>query len=409
VKIAVPAFRRGAHERHGGSRPLLIAAAVVLAVSGVLAALFYNGSGLNDRRAAFISIRLARRAARSFLGHFMAADGRVVRRDQGGDTVSEGQAYAMLIAVALDDPHQFALAWNWDREHLQLPDGLFAWHWANGAVLSHNSATDADLDTAWALLLGARRFHDPAYRSQALRVGAGILANETATVGTSLVPAPAPMVPDPTKSVLVAGPWARYHGAVADPSYDSPEALAALGAATSEPQWSRLDANSVSLLQLLELGRSAQLPPNWVVLDSGGTVHAAATPSSSGQPVYGLDAQRVLVWMAASCSSEDKRLAATAWPVLQRSHDNGGAIAYTLAGRRPALAVSPLGFVAAAAAADAAGARQASSYLLNEASAQAASTPTYYGDAWVALGRVLLDTNWLSPCAPSGPVGSNHG
>jgi hypothetical protein len=25
---------------------------------------------------------------------------------------------------------------------------------------------------------------------------------------------------------------------------------------------------------------------------------------------------------------------------------------------------------------------------------------TYYGDAWVALGRILLDTPWLSQCGP---------
>jgi hypothetical protein len=25
---------------------------------------------------------------------------------------------------------------------------------------------------------------------------------------------------------------------------------------------------------------------------------------------------------------------------------------------------------------------------------------TYYGDAWVALGRILLGTPWLSQCGP---------
>lgn len=394
---------RRQHDRIGKNRGrpacrVLIATALMLAVSGVLVAV----GGSHEQQARFTSIRFARQAARSFLSHYMAVNGRVVRRDQGGDTVSEGQAYAMLLAVALDDRRQFSQAWSWDRRHLQLPDGLFAWHWAHNAIVDGNPATDADLDTAWALLLAAGRFHRPAYRSQALHIAAGILARETATVGTSLGPTAAPWVPDhPSTLVLVAGTWARIPRAAADPSYDSPEALAALAAATPDPRWSQLKADSASLLQLLELGRSAKLFPNWVVLDTGGTVHAAATPSSSGQPVYGLDAQRILVWLAASCSSADNRLAATVWPVLQRSQDNGGAIAYTLGGRRRARAVSPLGFVAAAAAADAAGAADAAARLLDKATAQAASTPTYYGDAWVALGRVLLDTNWLSPCALS--------
>jgi len=35
----------------------------------------------------------ARAAAESFLDRYVEPDGRVVRLDQGGDTVSEGQAY----------------------------------------------------------------------------------------------------------------------------------------------------------------------------------------------------------------------------------------------------------------------------------------------------------------------------
>lgn len=377
------------------SRRMLIAAVLMLAVSGALAAVASHGSGLNNDKQA---IRLARQAARSFLSHYMAADGRVVRHDQGGDTVSEGQAYAMLLAVALGHPHQFSRAWSWDRQHLQRPNGLFAWHWANGAVVDHNPATDADLDTAWALLLAARRFHHPAYRSQARHVAAGILANETATVGMSLTPAGVPWAPDPAKLMLVAGPWARTPRAAADPSYDAPQALAALAAATPDPRWSQIKATSSSLLQLLELGRPAKLPPDWVVLDTGGTVHPATAPSNPGHPTYGLDAQRLLIWQAASCSPADRHLAATAWSVLQHTPGNGGAIAYTPAGRRLARAASPLGLVAAAAAAHAAGARHAATHLLNQATARAASTPTYYGTAWTALGRVLLDTNWLSPC-----------
>ncbi|MGH9046443.1 MAG: glycosyl hydrolase family 8, partial [Acidimicrobiales bacterium] len=61
----------------------------------------------------------------------------------------------------------------------------------------------------------------------------------------------------------------------------------------------------------------------------------------------------------------------------------------------------PLGDVAAAAAAAAAGDRKAASALLDRADAQASKYHTYYGDAWVALGRVLLDTKLLSPCPPS--------
>src|SRR5207237_725785 len=51
--------------------------------------------------------------AERFMRRYVDADGRVVRRDQGGDTVSEGQAYAMLLAVALDDRARFDRVWDW--------------------------------------------------------------------------------------------------------------------------------------------------------------------------------------------------------------------------------------------------------------------------------------------------------
>jgi endo-1,4-beta-D-glucanase Y len=70
---------------------------------------------------------LARVAADRFLDRYMDPDGRVVRRDQGGDTVSEGQAYAMLLAVAIGDQPRFEQAWNWAKVHLQREDGLLSW------------------------------------------------------------------------------------------------------------------------------------------------------------------------------------------------------------------------------------------------------------------------------------------
>lgn len=67
--------------------------------------------------------------------------------------------------------------------------------------------------------------------------------------------------------------------------------------------------------------------------------------------------------------------------------------------------MNPLGSVAAAASASAAGDQRAAGTLLAAADRQSARFQTYYGDAWVALGRILLDTTWLSPCAPG--IGSS--
>ena len=59
--------------------------------------------------------------ARTWAGYrsrFIAPDGRVVRPEHGNDTVSEGQAYAMLRAAWMDDQATFDRVWHWTKERL---------------------------------------------------------------------------------------------------------------------------------------------------------------------------------------------------------------------------------------------------------------------------------------------------
>ena len=76
----------------------------------------------------------ARIAGQKFLDEYVEPDGRVVRRDEGGDVVSEGQAYGMLIAVAVGDETRFRSIWKWTKTNLRRADGLLAWRWADNKV-----------------------------------------------------------------------------------------------------------------------------------------------------------------------------------------------------------------------------------------------------------------------------------
>src|SRR5689334_11049258 len=88
----------------------------------------------------------AKSAAESFLNEYVDANGRVVRHDQGGDTVSEGQAYALLLAQADGDQATFDRIWTWTRSHLQEQSGLFAFRAnPNGTVADRQPASDADV------------------------------------------------------------------------------------------------------------------------------------------------------------------------------------------------------------------------------------------------------------------------
>ena len=324
--------------------------------------------------------------ARAFLTRYEDADGRVVRRDQGGDTVSEGQAYAMLLAVAVGDERRFDLAWGWEQANLQLPNKLFSYHWADGQVVGADPATDADLDTAWALVLAARRFDDRTYKSAGEAIASAVLANETVSAGGG--------------TALVAGPWARAAPYELNPSYLAPEAMSALHGATGDARWSALQANSIDEVARLSAGTSAQLPPDWVHVDPTGTLTPTGEPDGSAPANYGLDAQRLPVWFAAACPSGARAAAAGWWSLLEHARTGGADLSYSLSGTSRSSVVNPLGLVAAAGAAAAAGQSRASARLLDHADSQAERFHTYYGDAWVALGRVLLDTTWLSPCAP---------
>lgn len=325
-------------------------------------------------------------AALYFLDHYELPSGRVARWDQGGDTVSEGEAYAMLLSVAVGDRRRFDAAWGWTRTHLLQPDGLLAWHWANGAITSTESASDADVDAAYALELAATRLRQPADLASAAAMAAAVVANET--VGT------------PAGRVLVAGPWAVGPPTYVNPSYTSPWELAALAQLPAVSQsFTTLAAGTRALVgQVLD---SSALPPDWVQLT--GAAPADVTPQGSGtQDRYGFDAVRVPIRWAASCTASDRKVAATLWSTLGPPALRGRATVDLGLHRggiqAPGAVKAPVGLVAAAASGWAAGQRKDALGLLSRAEALDHAHPSYYSSAWVALGRVLLETGRLGSC-----------
>jgi endoglucanase len=347
-------------------------------------ALVATVAGCSDAPAHSVSRGSAVKRAASFLDTYVQPDGRVNRPDQGGDTVSEGQAYGMLLAEVAGRPAAFGRIWNWTRTHMQLPSGLFAFHAnAAGHILSPQAASDADLLIAWALL----RYQGPdaaARHRDGKRVAAAVLAHEV-TNG-----------PDGSL-VLAAGPWATGRPASLDPSYWALPALTGLSRITGNPKWQRLADGSLKLAGHLT-GGGQTLPPDWAKLTaSGGLVPEPAPDGSQPQTQYGLDAQRTVAWFAASCDSRARGLAARWWALL-RSGNRASAQALRLNGASLNPAPAPLPLVAAAAGAGAAGKSAAARRLLRQADAQQRQGPTYYGGAWVALGYALQSGALASPC-----------
>jgi endoglucanase len=307
-----------------------------------------------------------RDAAAEFFRRYVDADGRVVRHDQGSDTVSEGQAYAMLLAVAMDDSRRFATVWGWTKRTMQRSDGLLSWHFADGRIVDTEPASDADADAAHALLLAADRFGVPSYFREARRIAGAILADETVTFGDG--------------RVLVAGTWARKQRIV-NPSYLDPRVFRAFADAFDDEHWANLSRTGIEIVRRLT-SDGAAMPPDWAQVGRGATVHAIDAPDGMSAPgSNGLDAARTVVRFAASCDEHARSLAS------RMTAAAGGA-----SGQHP------LEIVAQASASDARGDDKARDELLLRAEHVARMSPTYYGWAWVALGPAMLDGRALGSC-----------
>ena len=357
-------------------RAIALVAALVIAAAGAIVVLSPWHRDVATARTG----GQAQAAAVAFFNGYVDSDGRVVRHDQGNDTVSEGQAYALLLAEAAGDQARFASIWDWTRTHLQEPDGLFAFRTdAQGKIADPQPASDADVLIAWALV-EAKGPNAAVYHLEGRGVAAAVLAHETVRRGSTLM--------------LAAGPWATGQPVTLDPSYWAPAAFEALSSATGDIRWSELDDATFVLSNELTAGGTL-LPPDWARVDSTTPVAEPAPNRSALDVQYGLDAQRLVVWLATSCDARGPALAARLNSLLT---DRENSIALTQMGQVVSVDTNATPIVAAAAAAQAAGDTARRDSLLAEAAAENAAHPTYYGSAWLALGRTLLTTNLLGGC-----------
>lgn len=359
-----------------------LAVGIVAAVGGLRE---HTSSG-GDRVAALRGVtRYLSGYPAMFLSMYMDPDGRIVRRDQGGDTVSEGQAYGMLIAAASGDRNHFDLIWSWTRKHLSRPDGLLAWHWRDERVVDQMPASDADIDAAWALALAASRFSLPDLATEARRIAASVIEEETYETRTGLV--------------LVAGPWAVPSETI-EPGYFAPEAFGALGRITGDRRWSQIETTAGQILQGATAGH--RLPPEWMSAISPGRLGPIGSPSQTAQPpTYQVGAARVAAWWAASCSSALRGIAAGEWGALATTARTGAFdVSLSLSGEPQTAGINPMMAVTDGMAAAAAGHRAEAASLLESGAQLDRRIPTYYGAAWIALGYLLATTHQLNNCPP---------
>jgi endoglucanase len=235
----------------------------------------------------------------SYRQHFITPAGQVKVPDHRGGTISEAQAYALLRAVWVHDQTTFARVYGWTYRHLSRSslygDHLLAWRWGrlpdgSWGVLDANSATDADLDYALALILAHRQRWPappglPPYGREAREVTNSILAKEVV------------QLPD-GELLLTPGNWhAPQPPYLLNPSYFSPAAYRLFiqmnkGAAATHA-WRQLAQSTFPFLEQVShrLGdlKGVGLPPDWCRVNAAG--HLSPAPGKDTD--FGWEAVRI--------------------------------------------------------------------------------------------------------------------
>ena len=242
------------------------------------AALLACGHGAPSRTAdALARARDELSALWSFYRHAHVEGGRVVARDEGGITTSEGQAYAMLRAVWAGDRAGFEEVWRWTSANLQVrEDRLLAWRWKD-RVLDRNAATDADQDAALALVLASRRFGEPRFLDEARGAARATSGSRRSSGGGRPFPTGgnwAPAERYPTIHVAYLAPYAYEVFAAVDPGRP----------------WKDLVRSSYDLLRFLYVDRGVALPPELVYLDPRTGAILLERPGGGGPAASGYDA-----------------------------------------------------------------------------------------------------------------------
>ena len=183
-----------------------------------------------------IDASLLEESWRAYLARFVQDDGRVVDRKAGGASTSEGQAYALLRAVWMNDRATFDTVLQWSDNNLRANirgDELFGWKWGHRddgswGIYDRNAASDADQLIALALLRAADRWREPAYRERARRLIADIWEKETVVIHR-------------TRFVL-PGDWHSPPGSAVqiNPSYYFPFAYRVFAAVDPSRPWMEL-------------------------------------------------------------------------------------------------------------------------------------------------------------------------
>lgn len=221
----------------------------------------------------------------SYKSRFLMADGRII--DTGNNNVShtEGQGFAMMMAVSNDDRASFDKIWKWTNTTLRNPkNGLFYWRYnpvEADPIADKNNATDGDTFIAWALLKAGQKWHDSGYLKESDAIAKALVTHNVIQFADKRVMLPGVNGFNLNSSVTL------------NPSYFIFPAWQDFAQRSHLVVWKELITDGKTLLDKMRWGNS-QLPTDWVSLAADGKL----TPDANHPPRFSYDAIRVPLYLA---------------------------------------------------------------------------------------------------------------
>lgn len=220
----------------------------------------------------------------SYKSRFLQPDGRIVDTGNGGVSHTEGQGFAMLMAVENNDRQSFDKLWQWTDKHLRNPqNGLFYWRYTPGAanpVADRNNATDGDTMIAWALLRAQQRWQEPAYGKASDAIARSLLKHAVISFAGYHVMLPGAQGFNLGDKVNL------------NPSYFIFPAWQAFYQRSHLAAWRDLSGDAEKLLAKMDWG-SSHLPSDWVALGADGKM----VPAQGWPPRMSYDAVRIPMYI----------------------------------------------------------------------------------------------------------------
>ena len=221
----------------------------------------------------------------TYKSRFLMPDGRIV--DTGNKNVShtEGQGFAMLMAVANDDRASFDKMWAWTEKTLKnKKTGLFYWRYnpvEPDPIPDKNNASDGDALIAWALMKADARWHDGRYSAASDAITKALVSHTVIDFAGYRV-----MLPG-------ANGFNLNSYVNLNPSYFIFPAWQAFADRSHLTVWRDLIRDAQTLTGKMGWGE-ANLPTDWVALAADGKMQ----PAKEWPPRMSYDAIRIPLYVA---------------------------------------------------------------------------------------------------------------